>query len=156
MDQRSKAVCIIVENLPAPFDRRVWQEARALSEAGYRVSIICPKGRGFERSRETLDGIDIYRHRIWEASGPLGYLIEYGWALAAEFLLALKVYARTRFRVLHACNPPDSIFLIGLFFKILGVKFIFDQHDLNPELYEAKFGKRGLFYRLVCLAERLT
>src|SRR2546425_1106115 len=156
MDQRSKAVCIIVENLPVPFDRRVWQEARALSEAGYRVSIICPKGRGFERSRETLDGIDIYRHRIWEASGPLGYLIEYGWALAAEFLLALKVYARTRFRVLHACNPPDTIFLIGLFFKVFGVKFIFDHHDLNPELYEAKFGKRGPLYRLVFLAERLT
>jgi glycosyltransferase involved in cell wall biosynthesis len=150
------AVLIIVENLPVPFDRRVWQEARTLLEAGYRVSVICPKGRGFEQSRETCEGIEIYRHRVWEASGPLGYLLEYAWALAAEFYLALKVYARTRFRILHACNPPDTIFLIGLFFKLLGVRFIFDHHDLNPELFEAKFGKRGFFYRLVCLAERLT
>jgi glycosyltransferase involved in cell wall biosynthesis len=156
MLSRPISVCVIVENLPVPFDRRVWQEARTLREAGYRVSVICPKGRGFEQSRETHEGIEIYRHRVWEASGPLGYLLEYAWALAAEFYLALKVYARTRFRILHACNPPDTIFLIGLFFKLLGVRFIFDHHDLNPELFEAKFGKRGFFYRLVCLAERLT
>jgi glycosyltransferase involved in cell wall biosynthesis len=149
-------VCIIVENLPVPFDRRVWQEARALTEAGYRVSVICPKARGFEASRETLEGIEIYRHRLWEASRPLGYLLEYAWALLAEFYLALKIYARTRFRILHACNPPDTIFLLGLFFKLLGVRFIFDHHDLSPELYEAKFGQRGLLHRLVCLAERLT
>ncbi len=150
------AVCIIVENLPVPFDRRVWQEARALREAGFHVSVICPKGRGYERSRENRDGVEIYRHGIWEAAAPLGYLIEYSWALAAEFYLALKVFARTRFRVLHACNPPDTIFLIGRFFKILGVRFLFDHHDLNPELYEAKFGRGGLLYRIVCLAERLT
>jgi glycosyltransferase involved in cell wall biosynthesis len=157
MTPKPPAVCIIVENLPVPFDRRVWQEARALQEAGYHVSVICPKGRGFEQSRETQDGIEIYRHAIWEASTPLGYLVEYGWALAAEFWLALRVYARTRFRILHACNPPDTIFLIGIFFKIFGVRFIFDHHDLNPELFEAKFGKpSGLFYRLLCLAERLT
>ncbi|HKS96607.1 MAG TPA: glycosyltransferase family 4 protein, partial [Terriglobia bacterium] len=97
-----------------------------------------------------------YRHWLWEASGPLGYFFEYAWALVAELALALRVYARTRFRVLQACNPPDTIFLIGLFFKLFGVRFIFDHHDLNPELYEAKFGRRGLGYKLVCLAERLT
>jgi len=156
MPQKPIAVCIIVENLPVPFDRRVWQEAQALSEAGYRVSVICPKGKGFEQSRETREGIEIYRHRLWEASGPLGYLVEYGWALAAEFFLALKVYVRTRFRVLHACNPPDTIFVIGLFFKLFGARFIFDHHDLNPELFEAKFNRKGFFYRLACLAERLT
>ncbi len=150
------SVCIIVENLPVPVDRRVWQEARTLSAAGYRVSIICPKGSGFDLSRETLEGIDIYRHRVWEASGPLGYLIEYGSALAVEFFLALRIYARTRFRVLQACNPPDTMFLIGLFFKLFGVRFIFDHHDLNPELFETKFHQKGFFYRLVCLAERLT
>jgi glycosyltransferase involved in cell wall biosynthesis len=155
-DRGHKAVCIVVENIPVPMDRRVWQEARALTAAGYRVSVICPKGRGFERSRETLENIEIYRHPIWEASGPAGYVIEYGWALAAEFILALRIYARTRFRILQACNPPDTIFFIGLFFKLFGVRFIFDHHDLNPELFEAKFGKRGFFYRLVCLAERLT
>ena len=156
MAQKNVAVCIIVENLPLPFGRRTWQEAYTLTEAGYRVSVICPKGRGFEKSRETIDGIEIYRHRLWEASGPFGYLFEYAWALVSEFCLALKVYRRTRFRVLHATNPPDTLFLIALFFKLFGVRFIFDHHDLNPELFEAKFGKRGLFYRLVCLAERLT
>lgn len=151
------AVLIIVENLPVPFDRRVWQEARALAEAGYRVSVICPKSRGFKKSRETLEGIEIYRHSLWEASGPLGYLVEYTWALAAEFWLALRVYARTRFKILHACNPPDTIFLVGLFFKLFGVRFIFDHHDLNPELFEAKFGARHrFFYRLICRAENWT
>ena len=149
-------MCIIVENLTVPVDRRVWQEARTLTAAGYRVSIICPKGSGFDLSREALEGIEIYRHRIWEASGPFGYLLEYGWVLAVEFFLALRVYARTRFRVLQACNPPDTIFLIGLFFKLFGVRFIFDHHDLNPELFETKFQRKGFFYRLVCLAERLT
>jgi glycosyltransferase involved in cell wall biosynthesis len=156
MTERSIAVCIIIENLPVPFDRRVWQEACALRDAGYRVSIICPKGRGFEQGRETFGEIEIYRHRIWEASGPAGYLIEYPWALCAEFFLALRIYAHTRFRILHACNPPDTIFLIGLFFKLFGVRFIFDHHDLNPELYLAKFGRKDFLYRLVCIAERAT
>jgi glycosyltransferase involved in cell wall biosynthesis len=150
------AVCIIVENLPVPGDRRVWQEARTLTEAGYSVSIICPKGHGFKRSRELLDGIEIYRHSIWEARGRRGYFLEYGWALGMEFVLALKVYARTRFKILQACNPPDTIFLIALFFKLFGVRFVFDQHDLTPELYETKFGRKDLLYRFACLAERLT
>ena len=150
-------VLIIVENLPVPFDRRVWQEARALTEAGYQVSIICPKSRGFEKSRETLEEIQIYLHCLWEASGPFGYLVEYAWALTAEFLLALRVYARRRFRTIHACNPPDVIFLVALFFKLFGVRFIFDHHDLNPELWEAKFRNRHVVFQgLLHLAERLT
>ncbi len=156
MPHERPAVCIIVENLPVPIDRRVMQEARTLRDAGYRVSIICPKGSGFQKSRETLEGIEIYRHGLWEASRPLGYLLEYGWALAAQFFLSLQVYARTRFRVIQACNPPDTIFLIGIFFKLFGVRFIFDHHDLNPELYEAKFHRRSFGYKLVCWAERLT
>src|SRR6185437_6108512 len=117
------AVCIVVENLPVPFDRRVWQEARALAEAGYRVSVICPIGRGFARKHAIIDGIEIFRHGLLEASGPLGYLAEYAYALAAEFWLALKAYRRIRFRILHAANPPDTIFLIALFFKLFGVRF---------------------------------
>jgi glycosyltransferase involved in cell wall biosynthesis len=156
MQNKKPGVCIIIENLPVPVDRRVWQEARTLRDAGYRVSVICPKARGFERSRETLEGIEIYRYRVWEASSPLGYFVEYALALAAQFCLALRVYARTRFRVLQACNPPDTIFLVGLFFKLFGVRFIFDHHDLNPELYEAKFGRRDFGYKLVCWAERMT
>jgi glycosyltransferase involved in cell wall biosynthesis len=157
MSPNSIPILIVVENLPVPFDRRVWQEARALTEAGYRVSIISPKGPGFEKSRETLEGIDIYRHSLREGLGPLGYLLEYAWALIGEFLLALRVYAKARFRILHACNPPDTIFLIALFFKLFGVRFIFDHHDLDPELFEVKFGKRHrFFHRLLLLAERLT
>ena len=98
MKQRPIGVCIIVENLPVPMVRRAWQQALALKEAGYRVTVICPKGVGCEASRETIEGIEIYRHSVREASGPLGYLLEYSWALAAEFFLALKAYARTRFR----------------------------------------------------------
>jgi glycosyltransferase involved in cell wall biosynthesis len=156
MPNERPAVLIIVENLPVPIDRRVWQEARTLRDAGYRVSIICPKGSGFQKSRETLEGIEIYRHWLWEASGPLGYLLEYSWALTAQFLLSLRAYARTRFRVLQACNPPDTIFLIGRFFKLFGVRFIFDHHDLNPELYETKFQRHDFGYKLVCWAERWT
>jgi glycosyltransferase involved in cell wall biosynthesis len=156
MKPSATAVCIIVENLTVPLDRRVWQEARTLAEAGYRVSVVCPKGRGFEQAYEVREGIEIYRHGLWEASGALGYMLEYAIALASQFRLALKAYRRTRFRIIHAANPPDTMFLIALFFKLFGVRFIFDHHDLNPELFEAKFGKRGLFYRLVCLAERLT
>lgn len=156
MKSPTTAVCIIIENLTVPVDRRMWQEARTLAEAGYHVSVVCPTGRGFEQRYEVREGIEIYRHKLWEASGPFGYFLEYAIALAAEFRLALKAYRRTRFRIIHAANPPDTIFLIALFFRLFGVRFIFDHHDLNPELYEAKFGRRGLFYRFVSLAERLT
>jgi glycosyltransferase involved in cell wall biosynthesis len=142
MATRPTSVCIIVENLPVPLDRRVWCEARALRDAGYSVSVICPKGKkSCTASHEILDGIHIYRHRMWEASSTLGYLLEYVFALLAEFCLVLKVFTRTRFRVLQGCNPPDTIFLIGLLLKPFGVRFIFDHHDLSPELFEAKFGR---------------
>ena len=152
------AVCIVVENLPVPLDRRVWKEACALRDVGYHVSVICPKGKDVSTaSYEILDGVEIYRHRAFEASSAIGYLLEYSLALVAEFLLTLKVFARTRFRILQACNPPDTIFLIALFLKLFGVRFIFDQHDLGPELFEAKFGKRNrLLYRLARRAERCS
>jgi glycosyltransferase involved in cell wall biosynthesis len=152
------AVCIIVENLPVPLDRRVWREACTLRDAGYRVSVICPKGNGeASASYQNLDGIEIHRHRMWEASGVAGYLLEYIWALAAEIFLALRVFARTRFRILQACNPPDTIFVIALLLKPLGVRFIFDHHDLAPELFESKFGDRmGLLRRLTAFLERCS
>jgi glycosyltransferase involved in cell wall biosynthesis len=153
----ARRVLIIVENLPCPFDRRVWQEARTLAAAGYRVSIICPKGRGYEAAFEQIQGIDIYRHWLpVEASGPLGYFFEYSWALIAQFALSLRVLFRQGFDVIHACNPPDSIFLIGRFYKLFGKRFVFDHHDINPELYEAKFGRRDFGYRLMLALERWT
>lgn len=155
---RDRRVLIIVENLPAPFDRRVWQEATTLHGAGYGVTIICPTGKGFERRHERIDGIDIYRHPLpLEAQGALGYALEYSAALFWQSLLACKVLWRHGFDVIHACNPPDLIFLVGGLFKLLGrKKFVFDHHDLNPELYEAKFARRDLFWHLLRLAERLT
>jgi glycosyltransferase involved in cell wall biosynthesis len=152
------SVCIIVENLPVPLDRRVWSEARALRDAGYVVSVICPKGKNFHTSRyEILEGIHIYRHRTWEASNVVGYLLEYGVALIAELYLTLKVFRRTRFRILHGCNPPDTIFLIALLLRPFGVRFIFDHHDLAPELFEAKFGERTqALTALTRFAEKLS
>jgi glycosyltransferase involved in cell wall biosynthesis len=156
--RRRLGVLIIVENLPVPFDRRVWQEAIALTEAGYEVSVICPKGKGHDESEETISGIHIYRHSIpFEASGVFGYLVEYSTALFWEFVLSLKVRRRHGFDVVHACNPPDLIFLVAAFHKLFfNTKFVFDHHDLSPELYEVKFGKEGRVYRLLCLLERLT
>jgi glycosyltransferase involved in cell wall biosynthesis len=150
-------VLIIVENLPCPFDRRVWQEARTLAAAGYVVSIICPKAPGFEKSFERIDGIDIHRHRLpTEADGVLGYALEYSVALAMEFWLSLKILFGRGFDVIHACNPPDTIFLIGAFYKLFGKKYVFDHHDINPELYEAKFGKRGFGRSLLVALERMS
>jgi glycosyltransferase involved in cell wall biosynthesis len=153
----TKGVLILVENLPAPFDRRVWQEACALRDAGYLVSIICPTGKGCEKKFEAIEQIHIYRYKLpVEASGALGYIAEYSMALVHTFVLAWKVLFARGFDVIHACNPPDLFFLIGGFFKLFGKKFVFDHHDLGPELYEAKFGRRDLFYRLLLMFEHWT
>jgi glycosyltransferase involved in cell wall biosynthesis len=154
---RGKRVLILVENLPSPFDRRVWQEAGALRDAGYTVSIICPTGRGYESKFEVIDDIHIYRYKLpIEAAGAVGYAAEYAAALASTFALSLRVLFTRGFDVVHACNPPDLFFLIGGFFKLFGKKFIFDHHDLSPELYEAKFGRRDFLYRVMLAVERWT
>ncbi|HET6643924.1 MAG TPA: glycosyltransferase family 4 protein [Fimbriimonadales bacterium] len=154
----SRKVLFIVENLPSPFDRRVWQEATTLHDNGFTVSIICPTGKGFEKKFEIIDGIAIYRHNLpTEGSGALGYLVEYSAALFWEFWLAWKALRQRGFDVIHACNPPDDIFLVGGFFKIfLRKKFLFDHHDINPELYLAKFGKKDFLYKLMVFLERMT
>jgi glycosyltransferase involved in cell wall biosynthesis len=152
-----RKVLFLVENLPSPFDRRVWQEATALAKAGYVVSIICPTGRGFEKRYEEIDGIAIHRYDLpVEADGAAGYAIEYSLALFWSFVLSWRVLFTRGFDVIHACNPPDLFFLIGGFFKLLGKKFVFDHHDINPELYEAKFGRRDFFWKLMVALERLT
>lgn len=152
-----KRVLIIVENLPLPFDRRVWQEARTLAANGAQVSIICPTGKGYTARYEAIDGIEIHRHPLPnEADSALGYLVEYGAALWWEMRLAWKIWRGRGFDVIQACNPPDLIFIVALPFKLLGKRFIFDHHDINPELYEAKFGRRGFFWRLMVLFEWLT
>lgn len=152
-----RRVLIIVENLPLPFDRRVWHECRTLRAAGAEVAVICPAGKGYEARHECLEGVHIYRHPLpLDASGALGYLAEYGAALFHEMRLALKVWWKHGFDTIQGCNPPDLIFLVALPFKLFGKRYIFDHHDINPELYEAKFGKRGLFWRAMVLFERLN
>jgi len=155
-NRKSRRVLILVENLPSPFDRRVWQEATTLFANGYEVSIICPTGKGYESRYEEIDGIHFYRYKLpLEAEGAKGYAIEYSAALFHTFRLAWKVLFQRGFDVIHACNPPDLLFLIGGFFKLtMGKKFLFDHHDINPELYEAKFGRRDFFYKLMVLFER--
>ena len=153
---KGRKVLIIVENLPVPFDRRVWQEAGALCDAGAEVSIICPIGKGYEARYEEIDGVHVYRHPLPEADRGLSYFKEYGLALSWEFALACKVLRERGFDVIHACNPPDLIFLVALPFKLLGKRFLFDHHDICPELYEAKYNRRGPFWRLLALMERLT
>jgi len=150
-------VLIVVENLPVPFDRRVWLEARTLHAAGAVVSVICPTGKGATEKYEELEGIHVYRHDLpLDAKGAVGYLVEYGAALFWESVLAWRVLRRHGFDVIHGCNPPDLIFLVAWQFRLLGKRYVFDHHDINPELYEAKFGKRGLFWRLMVLFERIT
>jgi glycosyltransferase involved in cell wall biosynthesis len=153
----NKKVLIIVENLPVPFDTRVWKECKALRDVGYEVFVICPKGKNYSAAHETIEGVHIYRHAMpREGHGVVGYLQEYLLALFLEFILTCKVFLRHRFEVIQGCNPPDTIWMIALFFKLFGVKYIFDHHDVNPELYCEKFGRKDVLYRMQLLLERLT
>jgi glycosyltransferase involved in cell wall biosynthesis len=152
-----KKVLIIVENQPVPFDTRVFKEARSLREAGYEVTVLCPRAKGCERGYELIEGIHIYRHPMGEEGDSLfGYLWEYSSALFWQFWYAWWIFLRRGFHVIQGCNPPDDIFLIALPFKLFGVRYIFDHHDANPELYVSKYGKRGFFYKVQVQLERLT
>ncbi|RYV50769.1 glycosyltransferase [Pengzhenrongella frigida] len=152
---RRRRILILVENLAVPFDRRVWQEARTLQEAGYDVSVICPKSTQHPESFQTLEGVRIYRYPSpFEARRTAGYLIEYPQALVSQLVLAIKVARAGRIDVIQACNPPDLLFLVALPFRLLtGTRFIFDHHDASPELLIAKGRRRGS--RIVRFAELL-
>ena len=158
MELAGKKVCIVVENLPVPFDRRVWQESLALKEAGAEVTVICPKTKAYPQEYEELDGIKIYRHALPEANRSIEYMKEYLGALYHETRLLFKVFRKQGVQdVIHACNPPDLIFIAAApFYFFTRCKFLFDHHDINPELWIAKFGKKGLGYRAMLLVERLT
>jgi glycosyltransferase involved in cell wall biosynthesis len=138
---KARKVLMLVENVPAPADRRVWPEAIALRDHGYQISIISPKGTfEHQESYSCIEGIHIYRYRI-PAIGRkyIAYIIEYSIAIFMTFLLSFKVWFRHGFDVIHAANPPDLFFVIGLFYRLFDKKFIFDQHDLAPELFQVKF-----------------
>jgi glycosyltransferase involved in cell wall biosynthesis len=153
---RGRRALILVENLSVPFDRRVWQECRTLRDAGWEVDVICPRGAKRDTEPEAvIDGVRIHRYPLRAATGgPAGYLKEYGAALWHTARLARKVGPVD---VVHACNPPDLLFLPALRLKRQGARFVFDQHDLVPELYLSRFGRgKDLLYRGVCALERMT
>jgi glycosyltransferase involved in cell wall biosynthesis len=152
-----KKILIIVENLPVPFDGRVWKEAQALHQHGYEVSVLSPRGKGFRRVHEILEGVHIYRHPMpAEGNTPLGYLVEYSAALFWQTLFTWWIFIARGFHVIQGCNPPDDIFFVALPFRSFGVKYIFDHHDANPELYLAKYGRKDLFYKAQVWLEKLT
>lgn len=158
MEKQQRKILIIVENLPVPFDTRVWQEATTLADNGYEVSVICPKGKGYDKDYEYLKGVHIHRHDLpTEGNGAIGYAREYFCALREELRLAKKIYRERGFHVIHGCNPPDDIYMVASRFKSKGVDYVFDHHDICPELFEAKFGKaKGLLYKSQLWLERQT
>ncbi|WP_395309797.1 glycosyltransferase family 4 protein [Mycobacterium sp. AMU20-3851] len=152
-------ILMLVENLSVPFDRRVWQEATALIDAGFAVTVICPTGAGQDVEREVvIDGIRILRYPLRPATGgPVEYLREYSLALWHTLRLAIKVRRLGPIDVVHACNPPDLLFLIALVLRPTGTRFVFDQHDLTPELFLSRFpGGARILYWLTRLVERMT
>jgi glycosyltransferase involved in cell wall biosynthesis len=153
----TKKILIIVENIPVPFDTRVWKEATSLQTNGYEVTVLSPRAKGCSEPYQLLENVHIYRHpTAKEGNSPLGYLFEYGYALVWQFVYTSWIFLRRGFRVIQGCNPPDDIFLVALPFKIFGVKYIFDHHDASPELYFSKYEKKGAFYKAQVWLEKLT
>jgi glycosyltransferase involved in cell wall biosynthesis len=151
-------VLIIVQNLPVPFDRRVWLECQALVADGIQVAVICPKGKG-DLAYEVLEGVELYKYRSYvSGDSKLAFVVEYGYSLAATAWLTLKARRAGRFSILQACNPPDVFWPIALVLRALDrTRFVFDHHDLCPELYLSRFpeGPR-LPYRVLRFLERRT
>lgn len=158
---RPPHVLIIVQNLPVPLDRRVWLECNALKARGYDVSVICPKGPGDPRFQE-IDGIKIYKYRpAPEAQNVGGFIWEFAYSWVRTAVLSVKAWRRNRFDVIQACNPPDTYWLLARLWRLAGVRFIFDHHDLNPELFLSRFGApKGVAakaqYAALCWLERRT
>jgi glycosyltransferase involved in cell wall biosynthesis len=157
-----RRVLIIVQNLPVPFDRRVWLECRALTGAGYRVAVVCPKGKG-DPAYEVVDGVELYKYKPYAPGGSkLSFVAEYAYSFTATAWHALKARVRGgplrgRFDVLQACNPPDIFWPLAIAFKALErTRFVFDHHDLCPELFESRFGGRSLPYKGLRFLERRT
>lgn len=152
-------VLILVQNEPLPQDRHVWNQCRALTRAGYEVSVVCPQGR--ERHREPfehLQGVDIHRYRARHAKGGVaGYAVEYASALWSMRRLARRLARERPFDVVHACSPPDFLLLSVLSLRRRGARLIFDHHDLTPELFATRFGREGgLVHRVTLLAEQVA
>lgn len=149
----------VVENLPVPLDRRVWNEATTLRDHGWEVEVIGPATKRHPSHYEELQGVRVHRHPLPpEGDSLVGFAREYLAALWHELRLSRRIYKQRPFDVIHICNPPDLLFLVAAWFRLRhGVRVVFDQHDLGPELFTAKFGKaRGLLYQLQLLVEKLS
>ena len=139
-----RRILIIVQNLPVPFDRRVWLECQALTGAGYRVTVVCPKGKG-DPAYQVIDGVEIYKYRPYAPGGSkLSFVAEYAYSFLATAWHTLKARVKGgviggRFAVIQACNPPDIFWPIALAFRLERTKFVFDHHDLCPELFLSRF-----------------
>jgi glycosyltransferase involved in cell wall biosynthesis len=158
MKEYAGKLLIIVQNLPVPFDRRVWLEAKTLRDHGLKVSVICPKAKGFNKSYEVIDDISVYRYKMpVEADGVLGYLFEFAYAWLATAFLSVKVHMREGFDVIQACNPPDTYWLLGFIYRFLGKKYVFDHHDLSPEMFDAKYdGKKKILRKMLLWLEKMA
>jgi len=157
--EKNRRILIIVENLPVPFDRRVWLESTTLREAGYDVSVICPQGRNYTEEFEVIDGVSIYRYPPPPpTTNKLSYAWEFPYCWFTSLRLAFRVARKEGFDAIHACNPPDTFFAIAALFKLLRrSKFVFDQHDLCPELYLSRFGgSKSLNFGLLRVLEWFT
>jgi len=147
-----------VQNLPVPFDRRVWLECQALRDAGYEVSVVCPKGQG-DPAYQELDGVHLYKYPAFPPiTRQAMFLVEYAYSILATLGQLVRAWRRRPFGVVQVCNPPDVLWAAVLPFKVFfGVRMVFDQHDLCPELYQSRFDKpASLPYRALLLTERLT
>jgi glycosyltransferase involved in cell wall biosynthesis len=155
--KKKKRTLIIVENLPVPNDRRVWLEATSLHQAGYHVSVISIKGKNANKSFELLEGIHLYRYPAPpQTSGTVSFLFEFIYCWIMTLILSLVVAVREGIDIIHACNPPETFWLISWIYKPFGVKFVFDHHDLSPEMYYSRFNKKGIIFNILLLLEYIT
>jgi len=160
-NSRPFRVLVIVQNLPVPLDRRVWLECQALTAQGYEVSVICPKGPG-DPAYQEIDGVQIHKYApAPEAKGVFGFAVEFAYSWIRTALLSVRVRRRRGFDVIQACNPPDTYWLLARLWRARGVRFVFDQHDLNPELFVSRFGiptslSQRIQLRALTWLERMT
>jgi len=155
---KKKHILFIVENNPFPEDKRVYNEARAAREYGFEVSVIAPHHvKKKDKDFEVIEEINVYRHpTLLEGRSKYGLSFEYINAILWEIFLSIKIFIKKPFHIIHSANPPDHVFIIAMFFKIFGVKYIFDHHDISPENYLVKFGQKDIFYKLILLFEKWT
>ena len=154
---KTKRVLIIVQNMPVPLDRRVWQECQALKDAGFAVSVVCPRGSG-QDARQVIDGVEIFTYAPPPPTkGVRSYLVEFCYCWIRTLIISFRIQVRQGIDIIQACNPPDTYFALALLHRPFGTRFIFDQHDLCPEVYLSRFGENRLWLlRGVRLLERLT